>query len=111
MNHFMNRVVYFIRKVSVFIFGGGILAIGSAVLIYSIYKQNTEFVDQLMLNDIREFMKNPAAVYLETFFHLYLLAAVLFLLLPAKIKNAGWGMRGASFAIFYGLCVMIYFVL
>lgn len=111
MNHFINRVVYFIKRISIFFVGGGVLAIASAILIYSIYKYNTEFVDQLMLDDIREFMKNPAAVYLETFFHLYLIATVLFLLLPAKIKSAGWGMRSIFFVIFYGLCVMIYFVL
>ena len=100
-NEFLSRV----KKVSVFIFGGIILSLGTSVILY---EPLGNYLNQLSENELEQLKANPFDEITEASFKIFLIAYLLFNQLPEKIKRAHWLTRVIYFLLFYLFCYMIY---
>lgn len=67
-----------------------------------------EMLKEMNEEEIKSFIANLDKEIFSILIKLYIISYILFSLLPRKIKNSRWYLRGIYFVIFYFFCILIY---
>lgn len=100
----IKRHLNLIKKAIVFILGSIILGGGTGVVLYYFFGDALNKLTELQ---IRELAKAPFSEIMASAFRLYVVAYVIFSLLPPKIKQAKFVLKSTYFALLYWLCWLI----